>query len=85
MSTSDVNLDMVTQAAAEAARDYSFPVSVVGTVPTGDGSDYVEIVLRIDGCHKDPCHLQLGVFRGSNIEHIRTQIVEQIRRHLNDR
>lgn len=84
MPMSELNLDKVTQAAAEAARDSKIPVTVVGTVPTG-GSDYVEILLHIEGCHKDPCQIQLGVMRDASLDVLRTQISDQLRRHLSGR
>ena len=84
MPSSEINLDRVAQAANEAARDMAIPVTVIGTVPTG-GSDYVEIVLRIEGCHKDPCHIELGVMRDASLDALRTQIGEQLQRHLSGR
>jgi hypothetical protein len=82
---SDMNLEMVNRAASEAARDYNFPVTVVGTVPTSAGANYIEIILRIEGCHKEACHVQLGVFRDVQFDDLRTQVADQIRRHLSER
>ena len=84
MPSSAINLDKVTQAATEAARDSAVPLRVVGIVPEG-GSDYVEIVLRVEGCHKDPCQIQLGVMRDAPLDALRAQIREQLQRHLSGR
>ena len=54
MPASDLNLEMVAQVATDVARDYELPIAVVGTVPSAGGSKYVEIVLRIEGCHRQP-------------------------------
>ena len=79
----DLNLETITRTATEIAQAHAFPVSVIGSVPTSGGSRYVEIVLRVDDeGREEPSHLQLGVFRGVDVENLRVQITSQLRRHL---
>ena len=77
-----MNLDTVTRTATEVAQAQSFPVSVLGVVPTSGGSGYIEIMLRVEECPEEPCRLQLGVFRDLGVEHLRAEITSQIRRQL---
>ena len=85
MPVPEVTLDLVTQAAKEAVQQHNFPVSVIGAVRTDGESDYVEVLLRVKGCHTDPCQLQIGVFRRGDFDDVRAQIADQIRRHLSAR
>ena len=79
----DLNLDTITRTATEIAQTHAFPVPVVAPVPTSGGSRYVEIVLRVeDQGREESSHLQLGVFRGVDVENLRVQITSQLRRHL---
>jgi hypothetical protein len=58
---------------------------VLGSVPTCGGSRYIEILLRVDVSCTEPCQIQLGVFRNVDIENLRTQIGDQLRRQLERR
>ena len=78
----DLSIDAVTRTAVEVAHAHSFPVSVLGSVPTCGGSRYIEILLHVDVSSTEPCHIQLGVFRNVDIENLRTQIGDQLRRQL---
>jgi hypothetical protein len=78
----ELNLETVTRTAAAVAFAQSFPISVVGSVPSSGGSRYVEILFRVEGSAEEPCHLQLGVFRDAGVENLREQITDQIARHL---
>ena len=81
----DLSIDTVTRTAVEVAHAHSFPVSVLGSVPTCGGSRYIEILLRVDLSGSEPRHIQLGVFRNVDIENLRTQIGDQLRRQLERR
>jgi hypothetical protein len=76
-----LTLDTIRRIAEEVAREHAPPLRVVGTVLTSSGSQYIEIVLRIEGCHQEPCLLSLGIIRNTDVEGLRTLIEEQLRRH----
>ncbi len=75
-----LSLDTVSRAAAEVARTHAFPVSVVGSVPHGDGSRYIEIVFRIECAHEDRGAVQVGVFRDVDVQRLRSEIGTQLKR-----
>ena len=78
----DLSIDTITRTAVEVAHALSFPVSVLGSVPTCGGSRYIEILLSVDVTSAQPRHIQLGVFRNVDIENLRMQIGDQLRRQL---
>jgi hypothetical protein len=80
-----LTLDAITRIATEVALEHSPPVRVFGTVLTTPGSEYVEVVVNIEGCHEDPCQLQLSVFRNVDVATLRKQISDQLGRHLSGR
>ena len=82
MANETLTIDTVTRIATEVAREQSSPVRVVGTVLSSRGSQYAEIVVSIEGCHREPCQLQLGVFRNVDVQTLRIQIADQLLRHL---
>lgn len=82
MTNPQLTVDTITRVATEVAQEHSPPVRVFGTVLTTPGSEYVEIVVNIDGCHEDPCQLQLSVFRNVDVTTLRKQISDQLKRHL---
>ncbi len=81
-----VNLDAsnVMRIAREATLEQSLPLKVAGVVFAGGGSDYVEILINIDGCPCEPCQFAIGAFRdGSEVE-LRDEIGERLRQYLDD-
>jgi hypothetical protein len=73
----------ITRVAVEVVRTHSFPVRVRGSMPVSGGSNYVEILVRLDGL-QDNRRMLLGVFRDTSIESLRQQITKHIRRLLAD-
>ena len=43
----------ITRVAVDVVRTHSFPVKVLGSVPVSGGSNYVEILVRLDGPTED--------------------------------
>jgi hypothetical protein len=85
MASPQLTVDAITRIATEVALEHSPPVRVFGTVLTTPGSEYVEVVVNIEGCHEDPCQLQLSVFRNVDVATLRKQISDQLGRHLSGR
>lgn len=77
-----LNLTEITRIAAEAAREQSTDLHVVGvTLGEGEG-DYAEVLLNISGCVKAPCRMSLGVFRNTPEPALHAEIAEKLRRHV---
>ena len=45
-------------------------------------SDYVEILVNLEGCRASPCQFSLGVFRNAPAGTLKSAIAEQLRRHV---
>ena len=45
------------------AREHQPPLEVQGIVSTNGGSQRVELLVTIGGCHKEPCRLLLNLTR----------------------
>ncbi len=78
----EFNVEDVTRIAREEAREQAPTVKVAGVVLGAGGSDYVEILVNLEGCHAEPCQFSLGVFRNASERELRNAINEQLRRHL---
>jgi hypothetical protein len=85
MANPQLTVDAITRIATEVALEHSPAVRVFGTVLTTPGSEYVEVVVNVEGCHEDPCQLQLSVFRNVDVATLRKQISDQLGRHLSGR
>ena len=70
----------VTRVATEAARAEAPGLEVVGVSFSGDGGDYAEVLLRVQGCRENPCQISLGVFRSLSEPALREEIGEKLRR-----
>jgi hypothetical protein len=72
----------ISRIAKAAARRASPQLDVIGVTINAGGSDYVEIVVDIRGCHRESCQVVLGVFRKGPEAAIDRAITEQLRRHV---
>ncbi len=75
-----LNLNDVTRIASAAAHEQSPDLDVVGVMH--GGGDYVEVLLNIHGCRREPCQMSLGVFRNQPELALHADISEQLRRHV---
>ena len=77
-----LNVNEVTRIAAEAAREMSPRLQVVGvTFGAGDG-DYAEILIDIEGCQNEPCRVSVGVFRNSTESELHDEIAQNLQRRV---
>ena len=76
------DVEDVTRIARAAAREHSPSITVAGVVLGAGGSDYVEILVNLEGCRADPCQFSLGVFRNAPVDTLKSAIAEQLRRHV---
>ena len=79
-----LTINEITRVAVDVVRTHSFPVKVLGSVPASGGSNYVEILVRLDGPTEDR-RMLLGVFRDADVDSLRQQIAEHLRRLLVNR
>jgi len=79
----EFDVEDVTRIAREAAREQTQTVKVAGVVLSAGGSDYIEILVNLEGCHPEPCQFSLGVFRNVSEAALKTAVAEQLRSHLN--
>ena len=77
----DLNLSEVARIAREAAREQSLPIEVVGVLGGAD-SRYVEILVNVDGCAREPCQFEMGVFRDLPEARLRQEIGARLRQHV---
>jgi hypothetical protein len=78
------DLDDVTRIARQVANEHSPAIKVAGVVLGAGGSDYVEIIVNLEGCRAEPCQFSLGVFRNASEEVLKSAVSEQLRRHLTE-
>jgi hypothetical protein len=80
----DLDASNVMRIAQEVTLEQSLPLKVAGVVFAGGGSDYVEILINIDGCPCEPCQFAIGAFRDGSEVALRDQIGERLRHYLDD-
>jgi hypothetical protein len=73
----------VTQIAAQAAREQSPNLEVVGVTLGGEGT-YAEVIIDIAGCRVEPCRFSVGVFRDAPPAVLREEIAGKLKRHVRD-
>lgn len=82
-SMADLDATNVMRIAREATLEQSLPLKVAGIVLAG-GSDYIEILINIDGCPCEPCQFAIGAFRDRSEVALRDAIGEHLRRYLDE-
>jgi hypothetical protein len=58
-----VNLDRITEISRAVAVEHFPTLEIVGVTSGDGGSDRVEILATITGCHQDPCRVVVNVSR----------------------
>jgi hypothetical protein len=83
MSISLEQINVITRAVvAETRRD----VEMVSVLSSDGGSERVELLITIAGCHKDPCRLLLNLSRADGAEfenELREKVREALVSHVN--
>jgi len=77
-----MTVSAITRIAESAARRTAPQLEVIGVTINAGGSDYVEILFDIRGCHRDPCQVVLGVFRNVAEPALESAIADQLRAHV---
>jgi hypothetical protein len=72
----------VSRIAAQAVHAVSTDLSVTGVTISGGDTGYTEVHVTVVGCHAEPCHLTLSVFRDVPEDTLRRDITSSVRAHL---
>lgn len=70
------------RAAQEIATSCSPALSVVGVLPRAGGSDYIELLINIEGCREEPCQIHVGVFGNTSEAALKQELSAKLRAHL---
>jgi hypothetical protein len=77
-----LSIDEVTVIARRAAATISPSLSVSGvTLAGGEGSEYVEILMSVDGCDVPPCRVVVGAFRDVDPGRLEATVADALRTH----
>jgi hypothetical protein len=58
-----LTLEEVTKISHAIAQEYGGQLEVTGVAATDGGTDHVELLVTITGCHDEPCVLMLNLTR----------------------
>jgi hypothetical protein len=76
--------EQITGIAQEVIRTYPRPLELVGVMASEGGSNRVEIMVTVKGCHDAPCRLMLNLSRGDRAaleSELRRKLQELLRSH----
>ena len=79
-----LSVDKVTAISRKAAGEYDPAVEVMGVVLSEGAKDRAEIVVRIRGCHPDPCRVVVNVNRHLSPDELAAEITSQLRAAIQD-
>lgn len=72
----------VSRIASQVVQDMACDMSVTGVAISGGDTGYTEVHVSIVGCHAEPCHLILSVFRDVSEDTLRRDLMTNLRTHL---
>ena len=72
----------VARVAIDAVRESSSGLTVIGTTIPAGGSDYVEVLLDVEGAETSSRRLLVGVFRNVPEPALRADLSSQLREQL---
>lgn len=79
-----MDLDSVTTLSRTVVREHDSKLSVLGVTSGGGGSDRVELLITIGGCHAAPCVLMLNLTRtepSAFADELRSKLTDALRAH----
>ena len=71
----------VTRIARHVADEKALPMKILGAV-VARGSDYVELLVNIVKCRREPCAFSVGLFRNVSEEHLGQEIARRLQRQF---
>ena len=78
-----LSLDTITAISRDIAADHDPALQVVGVASSDGGSDRVELLVTIVGCHQEPCILMLNLTRAETSQFER-ELKDKLREKLAD-
>ena len=82
--TVSLSVPDVTRIATEVIRAEHAGLEVIAVTHGEGGGQYAEVILRVQGCHKHPCQVSLGVFRDVSEATLRAEIAQKVRAHVEE-
>lgn len=82
-----LDLDRVTRISREVATQVDERLSVAGVTLTEGGGNRVELLVTVEGCHREPCRHLLNVSRTEPAEFerdLRDKLVAALTEHRGD-
>jgi hypothetical protein len=76
--------DAVTEISRSVAAEHSSAIEVLGVASSEGGSDRIELLITIAGCHKEPCRFLINVPRTDAAEleaELRVKLRDALRNH----
>jgi hypothetical protein len=79
-----LTLEQVTRLSRAVAQDYSDHVEVTAVAANDGGTNRVELLVTVVGCHRDPCVLMMNLTRVDSEameRELRTQLQQALAEH----
>lgn len=83
-----LSLDAITDISRAVVLRHDHDIEVIGVTSTEGGSNRVELLLALSGCHDEPCRIVLNINRvdaGEFERDLRSKLDEALRHHLQPR
>ena len=82
-----LGIDTITSIVSTMLKEHGRALELVGVTSTEGGSDRVELLITVAGCHKDPCRFMVNVTRGDQVEFerdLRLKLADALASHQRD-
>lgn len=76
---SNLAVEAITDISRTVLEAHDPSLELLGVRSTGGANERAEVVVRISGCHSEPCRLVLNVSRQLTREQLARQISDQLR------
>jgi hypothetical protein len=76
-----LTLEQIRMLVEDTAAALRIPMQVVGATAGGHDSDYVEVLVSIADCTREPCRLVVGIDRGGSDSDVRRAVEARLREH----
>ena len=76
--------DTITEISRSVAAEHSSQIEVLGVASSEGGSDRIELLITIAGCHNEPCRFLINLPRSGVVEleaELRSKLREALRNH----
>lgn len=73
--------EAIASVSLEVIQQHPRPLELIGVMASEGGSDRVEIMVTVKGCHDAPCRLVLNLSRG-NREALQTELRQRLHEAL---